>query len=71
MKEKIEKVQSLRGEKRQFIDQVQKIQNKINDLENQRQNLRKGLHRDHQKPEEIKKAVEDMQRRYETTSLKS
>lgn len=31
----------------------------------------KELHRDHKDPEKIQKAIEDMQKRYETTTLKN
>jgi uncharacterized coiled-coil DUF342 family protein len=54
MKEKIDAVTDLRKEKRHYIEQVQRIQDKLNDLEARRQTLRKGLHRDHQKPEQIR-----------------
>ena len=70
LKEKIDKVKVLRQEKQQYITEVKKIQQNIDFLEDKRQTLRKGLHRDHQAPDRIQKALEDMQKRYETTSLK-
>lgn len=47
LKEKFETVQALRSEKGKYIAIVKKLNDKISDLENRRQTLRKSLHRDH------------------------
>ena len=48
-----------------------KIQDALNKLETQRQTIKKSLHRDHQDPVKIQKAMDDMTKRFETTTLKS
>ena len=71
LKEKFDAIGLLRAEKKPLIDQIIRVQDKLKDLEARRQNLRKGLPRDNQKPEQILKAIADLEKRYETTSLKN
>lgn len=53
LKEKYDALGQLNQEKKQLYDQSNKISDRIKFLEDQRTTLRKGLHRDHQKPEQI------------------
>lgn len=48
---------------------MDEIRAKIEKFEEQKQNLKKQMNRDYQKPAEIQSQLEELQRRYETTSL--
>ena len=46
-------MKAIRDEKRTHLTEVNKIKDKINALTNEREALRKTLHRDHQDPSKI------------------
>lgn len=71
LKEKFDAVNDVRGEKRKYVDQIRKIQEQMDKLNLEKQQLQKDLHREHKDPVKIQKAIEDLQRRYETTTLKN
>lgn len=72
IKTKIEELKSVRGQKKELEAEREKVNDKINALQTERDNLQKTLPngRENQNPENIRKTIEDMQRRYETTTLK-
>ena len=71
MKEKIDGVKERKEEKRRHLADINKVKDQINALTAERDTLRKQLHRDHQDPTKIQKAIEEMEKRYKTTTLKS
>lgn len=71
MREKIDAVKAIRDEKRTHLTELNKIKDKINAHTNEREALKKLLHRDHQDPSKIQKAIEDLEKRFETTTLKN
>ena len=72
IKEKRDDFKLLKDEKNGLLAQKDKIMETINALTAERDGLRKSLApgKDSQDPASILKAVEDMQKRYETTTLK-
>lgn len=73
IKTRIEELKSIRDKKKILENQRQAITDKINALTAERDSLQKSLPsggRDVQNPAQIKKTIEDMQKRYETTTLK-
>ncbi len=69
LRDKIDAVREIKAAKRKVQDTINEIQEKVNKLEEDRQALRKNVSKDHQKPSEIQAQIEDLQKRYETTSL--
>lgn len=63
----------LRAEKQQLQAQKEKIMEQINSLQHERDQLRKTLPdtKDAQNPEKIQEMINELQRRYETTTLKN
>jgi hypothetical protein len=53
LREKIDAVKAIRDEKRSHFTEFNMIKDKINALTNEREALRKTLHRDHQDPSKI------------------
>lgn len=71
LNEKFAAIKAIREEKRAYIEQIKVVQDELALLEPERNNLQKGFNRNMQKPEEIRVAVAELERRYEHTTLKS
>ena len=69
LKQKIDAVVEVKNKKRSVQEQLNAINDKLGLLEQERQQLRKLLHREHQLPAKIKEEIEKMQKRFETTTL--
>ena len=65
-------MKGLRDKKAKLYDQTKKIQEKIDVLEHERNSLQKNLpqRREDQVPANIRKNIDDMHKRYETTTMK-
>lgn len=68
---KIEVVKEVKDKKRKLAMQMTDLTAQINKLDEEKQALSKDLLKDYAMPEKIEQAIEDMQRRFETTTLKS
>ena len=66
---KVEDIKRSRDRKKDLLNKMDNIMDQINNLEAERQTLRKQLSKEYTTPEEIKKAIEDYNKRYETTTL--
>ena len=71
LKTKIDAVVEVKNKKRAIQNQLNEISDKLTALDLERQHLRKNLHKDHQQPDKIQQEVENMQKRFETTTLKN
>jgi uncharacterized coiled-coil DUF342 family protein len=71
-KSKIEELQGLRAEKKAINEQRDALSHKIETLQAERDSLQKSLPpgKDNQNPEFLLKTIEELNRRYETTSMK-
>ncbi len=71
IKAKIDDLKALRDKKAKLNDDQKRIQERIEKLEHERSQLLKNLpeRRDDQDPNKIKQNIDDMNKRYETTTL--
>lgn len=69
--QKIEAVKEVKDRKRKLAALMTETSNKITKLDEERQLLLKDLQRDFTNPAKIEEAINDKQRRFETTTLKS
>lgn len=71
-KTRIDELKAIRAQKNEIETQKNKISDKIEVLQAERANLQKTLpqKREEQDPINVQKVIEDMQKRYETTTLK-
>lgn len=72
IKTRIDELKGIRDQRNELEAQRNKLTDKINTLQAERDSLQKLLpqNRDQHNPVALKKAIEDMQKRYETTTLK-
>ena len=71
IKERLEAMSGFQKRKKAILDKMNEINEKINKLEDTRNTLKKTLPRDLINPQEIQAAIQNLQKKYETTSMDS
>lgn len=73
IKTKVDDLKVLREKKREILNELNAVKDKIGVLDNERQQLLKSLpnNKDQQNPQKLKQTIDEMLRRYETTTMKS